>query len=110
MCHLPANRVGAVPGGPTIQELKLKAAVLDVTAVGDDDLSLDDLRLTPELYHDALWETRVASSLSIPLLEADRMRGVIGACWTAPRSFSNLEIEMAKAIAAVVQLVTSSSH
>lgn len=110
LCHLPANHVGAVPGGPTIQELKLKAAVLDVTAVGDDDLSLDDLRLTPELYHDALWETRVASSLSIPLLEADRMRGVIGACWTEPRSFSNLEIEMAKAIAAVVQLVTSSSH
>jgi len=104
---LPANRVGAIPGGPTIQELRLRPAALDVSAVGDDDISLDDLRLTPELYQDTLWGIRVASSLSLPLTQADATRGLIGACWTKPRLFSMVEIETAKAIAAVIQLVSN---
>jgi transcriptional regulator with XRE-family HTH domain len=104
---LPASRVGAIPGGPTIEELRLRPAALDVTAAGDDDIALDDLRLTPELYQDALWGIRVASSLSLPLIEAGATRGLIGACWTKPRSFSMVEVETAKAIAAVVQLVTT---
>ena len=105
--NLPANCVGAIPGGPTIHELKLRPAALGVTAVGNDNSPLDDLQLTPELYQDALWGIRVASSLSLPAIEAEATRGFIGACWTKPRSFSTFEIETAKAIAAVVQLVTT---
>lgn len=105
---LPVGKVGVIRGGPSVEELAQRAARLDVIAHGEGNERLDDLSLTPEIYHDALYRARIASSIDIALIVEGRLQGLIGICWQQSRDFSALEIESARVVSCLVRLATDS--
>ena len=105
---LPADQVGVVERGPAIEELAQKPVDINIVAVGDDEQrALSLWKWTPEAFLESpAYLMRARSSLSLPLMEGNTLRGLTVLYWTAPRTFSRVEIEAARAVAAVVQAVT----
>jgi transcriptional regulator with XRE-family HTH domain len=106
--NLPADRVAVVQGGPTFQEFLKQRVEIAVDSVGESENSrLTDWQWTPEQYFEICRHTFVVNSISLPLVRGSRLEGVVTMAWTIPREFSRLEIETAKAVAALVQLATA---
>jgi transcriptional regulator with XRE-family HTH domain len=100
------DRVAFAEGGPNLKDYMERPVDVAVTADGEGQDLLRAFHFTPELYSEALYQMRALSCLNLPLMEGETLRGFAGGFWTAPRSFSQLEIETVKAIAAIIQLTT----
>jgi transcriptional regulator with XRE-family HTH domain len=103
---LPRDEVGIIEAMPHEEELLLRDYDVQIVAVGDEDRdALKSWKWTPARFSedDAKWSAR--SSLAVAIREGDVLRAMLGALWIAPRKFSRIELETARAIAAIVALV-----
>jgi hypothetical protein len=101
--ELAPDHVAIVEREPRAEELLNEAAEIMITSVGEEERTpLTRWQWTPDLYRESFYQLRARSSLTLPLVEQKSVRGLAGMFWTAPRSFSRIEIETAKTVAAIV--------
>jgi transcriptional regulator with XRE-family HTH domain len=109
--ELPPDRVGIVTCGPMIEELLNRPVDMVIHETdGDEIVPFTSWRWTPNLYRETGYQLQARSSLTLPLVAAGKVRGLAGMFWTTPRDFSRLEIETARALAAIVPLIATDPH
>jgi len=103
---LPPGEVGIIETMPHEEELRRKDHEIQIVAVADESRNVfKSWKWTPTRFTDegATWSAR--SSLAVAIHEGDALRALLGALWIAPRKFSRIELETARALAAIVRLV-----
>ena len=103
---LPPDRVGIVPPGPTLSDYLEHCVDVTISTVGDvDEGPLSEWRWTPQNYREVFQGAFAVNSMSLPLYTGDRLGGLVSTTWTVPHEFTPLEIETARTVSAIVQLV-----
>jgi transcriptional regulator with XRE-family HTH domain len=103
---LPQGQVGIIEAMPHKEELLRRDHDVQIVAVADENRNvLKSWKWTPARFIDegAKWPAR--SSLAVAIHQGDALRALLGVLWIAPRKFSRIELETARAIAAIVGLV-----
>jgi transcriptional regulator with XRE-family HTH domain len=106
---LRSGGIGIVENAPTPDEL-----------IDDETASLSWTRRNGELteytyeFEAQVWREHIGrlkgrSGVAIPLFEEGLFRGVLGVGWLSPRKVDDLEIEVAKTAATIVELTASRS-
>jgi transcriptional regulator with XRE-family HTH domain len=102
---LPKDHVGIIESMPSEDEMLGGEHSVQVVAVADENRKIVkswQLSLKQFANEDSKWSAR--SSLAVAIREGDVLRALLGALWTSPRKFSRIELETARAIAAIVGL------
>jgi len=103
---LPKDHVGIIESMPSEDELLGRKHNIQILAIADENQNVVkswQLSVKQFASTDSKWSAR--SSLAVAIREGDVLRALLGALWTAPRKFSRIELETARAIAAIVGLV-----
>jgi len=103
---LPKDQVGIIESMPGEHALPIGGHDVQIVAVAGENRNV--LRswgtLEHAAEHSATFPAR--SSLAVPIHEGDVLRALLGALWLVPRRFSRIELETARAIVAIVGLVS----